>query len=375
MSEIRRFPFLRHLRSEPSTHVMVYRRGELVREGRGLTAWFRPMTTGLAEVPIDDREMHFVFHGRSADFQDVTVQGVITYRVTDPGLLAKRVDFTIDLATGGYLKQPIERLELMVSQLAQQFAWAYIAGTPVRHALTEGTEALRTEITTGLQADKVLEEMGLTLVSVRISSIQPTADLERALEAPMREKIQQEADEAGFERRALAVENERAIQENELKNRIELARREEELITQKGQNSRREAREEAEAKKIEVAAAASRSRVQSVASGDEIKVMAAAEADQIRLLAAAEAESQRLAGAAEAESLEAIEAARVAAEKERLEAYGSLPPTILFGLAARELGKNLKQIDHLNLSPEALTPYLARLLDAGADRLGDGGTA
>ncbi len=358
MSEIRRFPFLRHLRSEPSSHVMVYRRGKLVKKGRGLTIWFRAMTTGLAEVPTDDREMQFVFHGRSADFQDVTVQGVITYRVTDPELLARRVDFTIDLGTGSYLKQPIERLELMVSQLAQQFAWDYIASTPIRNALTEGAEAMRSQVAAGLEADAVLDEMGLTLVAVRISSVQPTADLERALEAPMREKIQQEADEAGFERRALAVEKERAIQENELKNQIELARREEELIAQKGQNSQREAREEAEARKIEVAGAAARSRVESAADGDQIKV-----------LAAAEAESTRLTGAAQAESLKAVEQAKVDAEKQRMEAYGALPPAVIFGLAARELGKKLERIDHLNLSPEALTPYLAKILDAGATRL------
>ena len=62
MSEIRRFPFLRHLRAEPSSHVMVYRKGELVRRGPGLSVWFRPLTTGIAEVPIDDREMQLADH-------------------------------------------------------------------------------------------------------------------------------------------------------------------------------------------------------------------------------------------------------------------------------------------------------------------------
>ena len=40
------------------------------------------------------------------------------------------------------------------------------------------------------------------------------------------------ADEAAFARRAMAVEKERAIQENELQNRIELAKKEEGLIEQ-----------------------------------------------------------------------------------------------------------------------------------------------
>ena len=75
-------------------------------------------------------------------------------------------------------------------------------------------------------------------MSVRVSSIKPTADLEKALETKTREKIQQEADEAMFERRALAVQKERAIAENELQNQIELSIREEQLIKQQGQNEK-----------------------------------------------------------------------------------------------------------------------------------------
>ncbi|MCL2778241.1 MAG: hypothetical protein FWD73_09570 [Polyangiaceae bacterium] len=57
--------------------------------------------------------------------------------------------------------------------------------------------------------------------------IRPKSEMEKAMEAPIRECIQQEADEAAFARRALAVEKERAIKENELKNQIELAKRDE----------------------------------------------------------------------------------------------------------------------------------------------------
>ena len=62
---------------------------------------------------------------------------------------------------------------------------------------------------------------------------------------PTREQVQQEADRATFERRAVAVERERAIGENELQTQIELARREEQLVAQRGANARREAEENA----------------------------------------------------------------------------------------------------------------------------------
>ena len=100
MAEITTFPLLRHLRAEPTAHVLHYRRGGLARDGAGLAFWFRPIHTAVAEVPIDDRELPFLFHVRSADFQELTVQGAITFRVADPRLLARRVDFTIDLAHG-----------------------------------------------------------------------------------------------------------------------------------------------------------------------------------------------------------------------------------------------------------------------------------
>ena len=104
MAEIQRYPIVRHLRAEPSFHILRFRRGKLVESGRGLSFWFRPLNTSVAEIPMDDRELPFLFHGRAQDFQDTTVQGVITFRVVDPERAAERVDFAVDLATGATLK-------------------------------------------------------------------------------------------------------------------------------------------------------------------------------------------------------------------------------------------------------------------------------
>jgi hypothetical protein len=63
-------------------------------------------------------------------------------------------------------------------------------------------------------------------------------------------QIGQQADDAAFARRAAAVDKERAIAENELGNRIELARREANLVEQEGANERRRATEKAAASLI-----------------------------------------------------------------------------------------------------------------------------
>lgn len=337
MAEITRFPLLRHLRAEQSSHVLTFRGGRLRHSGRGLSVWFFPLSTTIAEIPMDDRELSFLFHGRSADYQDVTVQGVITYRVVEPEALAGRVDFGLDLVRGVHLKQPFEKIGLLLTQLSQQFVWAYLAQTPIRTILADGYRVIREQIAAALGAEEGLAGLGLEIVSVRVSSLAPTADLEKALEMPMRERIQQEADEASFARRALAVEKERAIQENALQNQIELARREEQLIAQQGQNERRRVGEEAEAKALAAEAEARCARIQM-----------AAKAEGVQLLARAEVEGERA----------------------RMDIYKELPSSVMLGLAAQELARKLQRIDHVNLTPELLAPLLGNLIEAGTARLG-----
>ena len=82
--------------------------------------------------------------------------------------------------------------------------------------------------------------------------------------------MQEEADEAAFRRRAQAVDKERAIQENELANQIELAKRETQLIEQRGTNARREATEKAEADRIAVESKAAQSRMESAARAEAL---------------------------------------------------------------------------------------------------------
>ena len=310
MAEIRRFPFVRHLRADAVSYVIKYRNAGVVRGGAGLSTWFNPMSDSLAEIPTDDRELSLVVHARTADFQDITVQGVLTYRASSPEKLAQRVDFTIDLDTGGWQSQPLEKVGLMLSQLAQEYAINYITATPVRDLLACGVAPVRDAIEKGLRSTATLEEMGLDLVTVRVSSVKPSADLEKAIEAPMRESIKQDADEAAFQRRAMAVENERAIAENEMKNKIELAKREEQLLQQQGTNAQRQA---------EDAAAAA-------------KIASDSEADRVRIVQGAEADL----------------------EQRRTDYLRQVEPNVLMALAARAFAEKIEGIEHLNVTPDLL---------------------
>jgi regulator of protease activity HflC (stomatin/prohibitin superfamily) len=198
------------------------------------------------------------------------------------------VDFALDLGTGATLKQPLDKLAGLLTELAQQFAMGYLAQTDLRQALAEGVAEIRERIWQGLHEDAALDAMGLEVVAVRVGAVKPVAEVEKALQIPAREVIQQEADQATFRRRAEAVEQERAVQENELQSQIELARREANLIEQRGENEMKRVTDEAEA---------------------------------ARIGAEAEAERTGIGARAQAGSIEAVELAKVKAEQDRMKIY------------------------------------------------------
>src|SRR5215217_4984447 len=102
MADITRRFFLRHLRSTPTSWVRHLAKGKVKREGVGLSFWYRPLTAVLSEVPVDDRELPLLFHARSSDFTDITVQATVTYRITRPDTAATRLDFSIDPISGAW---------------------------------------------------------------------------------------------------------------------------------------------------------------------------------------------------------------------------------------------------------------------------------
>jgi regulator of protease activity HflC (stomatin/prohibitin superfamily) len=326
MAVIVRYPFCRHLRGTETTYVRHLRNGRVVHEGIGGSFWFRPLSAVLSEVPVDDRELPLQFHAQTLDFQDVAVQASVTYRL-DPAVAAERIDFSISPENGLYLATPLSQVATILAETTQQHALGVLARATLTQALTDGVMAVRDAVSEGLAGDSRLAETGISVVGTRVVAIRPEPEVERALQTPTREQLQQESDRATYERRALAVERERAIAENELQNQIELARREEQLVAQNGLNGRRSAEE--------------------AAAADEIRV--GAEAARSQRLEAARAEGIRLVGEAEG-----------ASEAARLAAYRELSENVLLALALKELAANLPSIEHLVLTPDLLTSVAAR---------------
>lgn len=320
MAQITRFPLINYIRSDASNHVQYFRNGNRMKTGRGQAFWFATAGASISEMPMDDREQPFLLNGQSADYQDLAVQGQIVWRVVDPELLGDRIDFTISLRDGYHVGQPMDQIGNVLVALTRQFTNDYLKRLSIRELLERGVTPLRSAVSMGFSEDRTLGAMGLELVNANIEGLAPSSELARALQAPTFESLQQQADEATFLRRASAVEKERAIAENELNNKIELAARQKELIAREDENTRSEARAHAAAKKI----------------------TAEAEAERIR----------------------AIDQARADMEKERINGYAGVPAPTLMAIAAQEFATKLDRIDSLTITPDMLSGFVTQIRTA-----------
>ena len=383
MADITRRLGWRHLRGAPTAHVRHHRSGRLAHDGPGLSFWYRSLTAALSEVPVDDRELAMTFHARTSDFQDVAVQATVTYRISDPAVAAGRLDFSIDPDTGIWRGAPLEQLGTLLTETAQQHALDVLARTPLAAALADGVASVRERIAGGLAAEPRLPATGIEVVAVRVVALRPEPEVERALRTPARELIQQEADRATYERRAVAVERERTIAENELASQIELARREEQLVDQRGTNTRREAEEHAAADAVRAGAEAARTvrlaeaeaaRSLHLAEAEAGRSLKLAEAEAGRSVRLTDAEAARTVQLADAEAARAVRLARAEAEAARevgearaqaqaawLRVHAEVDVATLNALTGTRLAENLPHIDSITVSPDVLTGLLSRL--------------
>jgi len=209
---------LAYLKAAPTTYVLHYQRGRLRREGPGLAfAYFRPTAT-LVTVPLASQGVPFAFTETTADFQTVTLQGQLTYRVADPRRLAALLDFSIR-PNGTYRSDDPEKVPERLVETLQTLARTAVQRRELREVLT-GAETILAEVLPAARQAQSVTMLGIEILELAILSIAPTPEIGRALEAEAREALQRGADEAIYARRNAAVEQERQIKESELNTEI-----------------------------------------------------------------------------------------------------------------------------------------------------------
>lgn len=277
MTTIRRFPFVAHATSTATRFVIQARHGHLVPRGAGASFWFRPLGVTLSEVPVEDLELGAIFSVTTGDRQEVSVQAALTVRIVDPEAAARRMDFSVSLRTGEWSGRPLQQLHDRLAELSRQYAARVVATQALAAVLESGLVTLRDAIAEGLGDETHLAEAGIGVVGIRVIAVRPDDEIERALQNTVREAIQAESDRATYDRRAQAVNRERAIKENELDNRTELARREAELVELAGANDRRRTEQELERDELRARAAVANKKLGVDARVDEIARIAEAE--------------------------------------------------------------------------------------------------
>src|SRR6185436_2567872 len=210
---------IRFIKVQPTTYLLQYRGGKIVREGLGHSFFYYAPTTSLVAVPVASADVPFIFQETTADFQTVTIQGQVTYRVGDPKRLAALLNYTMDRSGHNYASKDPEKLPERVIHVVNVLARAEIEKLPLREAL-RASDALVRSVKASLVTAEEITSLGLEVLGLSILAIKPTPETARALEAETRERLLREADEAIYGRRNAAVEQERAIKENELNTEI-----------------------------------------------------------------------------------------------------------------------------------------------------------
>src|SRR6185369_2706013 len=108
---------LSFMKVPPTTYVLQYKHGAIKREGLGLSFIYYAPTSTIFAVPMASADVPFVFQESTADFQLVTIQGQLTYRVADPKRLAALLDFSVDKRRAYHSDDPRKVPERLVHTL------------------------------------------------------------------------------------------------------------------------------------------------------------------------------------------------------------------------------------------------------------------
>jgi len=203
----------------PATHYALhYQQGRIRHEGPGLSFFYYSPSATIVSVPIGSTDAPFAFVESSADFESVTVQGQLTYRVVDPKKVASLLDFSLG-RNGQYLGDGQQKLQERLVKSAQVAAKAVTQRMGLREVLTSST-AIGAEVEDALKNSEAIKSLGVEILELAVISMKPTPEMAKALEAEAREALQRKSDEAIYARRNAAVEQERRIKESELNTEI-----------------------------------------------------------------------------------------------------------------------------------------------------------
>ena len=306
----------------------------------------RKAAIASSAVPVASTDTPFIFQETTADFQAVTIQGQVTYRISEPKRLAALLNYTLEKDGDTYVSEDPEKLPERVIHVINVIARAELQKLPLREAI-RASDTLVQAVKARLVAAEEITSLGLEVLGLSILAIKPTPETARALEAETREQLFREADEAVYARRNSAVEQERAIKENELNTEIAVENKKRQI-----RETQMEAERTVQEKKHLVLKEALEANI---GMEDRRKSLVALAGENAKAEADARAygvsSTMKALGSADAKILQAL-------------ATTGMKPEQLIAFAFQELAARADKIGQLNIAPdllrELLTPQPAR---------------
>lgn len=331
---------VKYLKFQPSEYILRYNKGKLVSQGAGLSFFCYLPATSVAMLPVASIDVPFIFEEMTADFQSVTVQGGLVFRIAEPEKTAEMLNFTYYIRTHQYLSDDPQKLAKRMMDLVKVMARRRLEEVTLHEAM-RASEGLASAILEELQQSEQVQKLGLSVLGLTLLGINPDKETTRALEAQAREKILKTADDAVYERRNASIEQERIVKENEYNTEISVEQkkfqvREEQLkaeqAVQQRQNQLREEQLQSEILLEE--------------KRRELVELAAENARE-------EADSRAYALKAAMQALEGVDAGII----QSLASVG-MQPDKLMALAFQGLAENAQKIGQLNITPDLLREIL-----------------
>jgi len=205
-------------KADPTVFVLHYKNGVVKRQGPGLSFFYFGPDSSIVAVPLNTVDVPFAFQLVTRDFQTVTVQGQLSYRVVDPAKLSGLLNYTVG-SHGGYSSEDPAKLADRLVNLTQTVAFSEIQSLTLEQALSS-TQSLVASLLEKIRKSELAATHGLEIIALSIVSVRPTPETAKALEADARELLLRRADQATYARRNAAVEEERKIKESELNTEI-----------------------------------------------------------------------------------------------------------------------------------------------------------
>lgn len=233
----------------PSEYVFKYKKGKIVKEGKGLSFIYYVPNTSVVVIPTSSADVPFIFQEITNDYQTVSVQGQITYKIADYKRVSEILDYTYDMKKKKYVTEDYKKIPQRLVNITKVLTKKSIENMPLKEAI-KSSESLANLIRETLIDSKEVLNLGIEIIGFSILAISPNKETARALEATAREEILKKADEAIYERRNSSIEQERIVKENELNTEIAIEEKRKEFIKLSVEN----AKEESDSKAYQFAA-------------------------------------------------------------------------------------------------------------------------